>query len=431
MKAALFALICPLYIFAQTAADTGYYSDQYLRYDNHIYKKNICTPLLHPKTFQLSFPIIALNSGEQFLLSFDDLSPNINNYTYTIVHCTPDWKPTDNMFTSDYLKGYSEENISGYEYSFNTFQKYIHYSVAFPHENFQISKSGNYIVKVYQDYNPDNVVLTMRFMVLDDQLEVQANLRASSIPSEQYYKHELDFNVLTAGQINITDPFTEFKIVLLQNYNWSQALSGLKPRFISNDALNYNYDGENNFPAGNEWRYFDTRSLRFQSERILTYEFTDHIYHTLLKADDKRNFKQYRVYGDLDGERSIEVQEGNRAEIEADYTYVHFKLLADKALSDGNVYVFGQLSNWEFLPEAKMKYNEEKKSYEATLLLKQGYYNYKYLVQRDKETKPDEAYYEGNFYQTENVYQVLVYFKSVVGDYYQLLGTSLIKSALR
>lgn len=420
----------PLWLFSQTAADSGYFNDQYLRYDNHVYKSNICTPLLHPKSFQLSSPLLALNSGAQLLLSFDDLSPNINNYTYTIIHCTYDWKPTTNLFTTDYIKGYTEENISGYEYSFNTFQKYIHYSVAFPHENFQLTKSGNYIVKVYQDYNPDNVVLTMRFMVADEQFEIQPTLRPSSVPGDQYYKHELDFNLITSG-VDITDPFSELKIVMLQNYNWSQSISGLKPRFISAESLNYNYDGENNFPAGNEWRYFDIRSLRFQSERILAYEQNDLIYHTLLKPDDKRNFKQYRFYGDINGERSIEVQEGNRAEIEADYSFVHFKLNADQPLTNGNVYVFGQLTNWEFLPEAKMKYNSEARAYESTLLLKQGYYNYKYVVLRDKEPKPDEGFYEGNFYQTENVYQILVYYKSVVGDYYQLLGTSLVKSALR
>lgn len=430
MRILFILLIFPLFLFSQATADSAYYTDQYLRYDNHVYKKNIRTPLLHPKSFQLAFPIIALNSGEQFLLSFDDLSPNINNYTYTIIHCTPDWKPTANLFTSDFIKGYSEDNISSYEYSFNTFQKYIHYSAAFPHENMQIIKSGNYIVKVYQDYNPDNIILTMRFMVVEELFQIQPTLRASTIPSDQYYKHELDFNLITSGQ-NITDPFSEIKIVLLQNYNWSQAITGLKPRFISSEALNYNYDGENNFDAGNEWRYFDIRSLRFQSERILTYEFSDRIYHTLLKADDKRTFKQFKTYGDINGQRSIEVQEGNRAEIEADYSYVHFKLNTDKPLSDGNVYVFGQLTNWEFLPEAKMKYNSEAKTYESTLLLKQGYYNYKYVVLRDKEVKPDEGYYEGNFYQSENVYQILVYFKSVVGDYYQLLGTSLLKSALR
>ncbi|MFM7024028.1 MAG: DUF5103 domain-containing protein [Flavobacteriales bacterium] len=429
MKILFILLLSPILLLAQN--DSGYYNDQHFRYDNHIYKKNIRTPLLHPKSFQLSFPIIALNSGEQFLLSFDDLSPNINNYTYTLIHCTYDWQPTTNLFTSDYIKGYSEENISTYEYSFNTFQKYIHYSVAFPHENMQITKSGNYLLKVYQDYNPDNVVLTMRLMVVDEQFEIQPSLRASSVPGDQSFKHELDFNLLTSGK-DITDPFSEIKIVMLQNYNWSQQVSGLKPRFISGESLNYNYDGENNFDAGNEWRYFDIRSLRFQSERILAYEQgSDNICHTLLKPDDKRTFKQFRVYGDINGERSIEVQEGNRDEIEADYSYVHFKLNAPQPVTDGTVYVFGQLTNWEFLPEAKMKYNEETKAYESNLLLKQGYYNYKYVVLRDKQSKPDEGYFEGNFYQTENVYQVLVYFKSVVGDYYQLLGTSLVKSALR
>ncbi len=417
MKQLILFFVCPLLSFAQTNGAI---------FENKIYKTNIHTVLLHPRDFELSSPIIALNSGEQLKLSFDDFSSTINSYTYTLQHCTPDWK-SSTIWQSDYLKGFYDFAISNYEFSFNTFQKYIHFSENFPNENMQITKSGNYIIKVYQDGDPENAVLTMRFMVVDNQLGIEVNEHPSSIPGDQYTRHEVDFNILPQ-QVNVTDPYSELKVVLLQNYNWNSAITTLKPKFNNGEVFSYNYDGENNFDAGNEFRYFDIRSLRFQSERISDYVQIDGLYHTILKPDEKRNFLQYRLYTDFDGMRTIDVQEGSKDAVEADYSPVHFTLKSD-SIANAEIYVYSALTNWQIIPEAKMKFNAEEKTYTHTLLCKQGYYNYKYAVV--KNGKFDENYLEGNFYATENVYQVLVYFKSVIGDYWQLMGTSLVKSTLK
>jgi hypothetical protein len=368
-----------------------------------------------------------LNSGEQLKISFDDFSGNINNYSYTLVHCTPEWK-ISNIWASEYLKGYTEFNFSNYEYSFNTKQKYIHYTETFPNENMQITKSGNYIIKVFQDGNLDNVVLTYRFLVVESKLGINLDEHYSSIPGEQYYKHEVDFTIAPQS-VQISDPFSEIKVILLQNYNWNTAISNLKPQFITTESLSYNYSEENSFNAGNEFRYFDTRSLRFYSERILSYNTEEALTTTVLKIDDKRNFLQYRLYSDLDGMRYIKIQEGNNSDIEADYTPVRFTLNSKDSLKGADVYVYGALTDWQYLPEAKMTYSAETHQFTTTLLLKQGVYNYNYVVV--KNGKIDEGYFEGNFYQTENVYQALVYYKSVIGDYWQLVGTSLVKSTLR
>jgi len=418
MKKILFLFFLPLLSLAQNTS---------VVFDNKIYKPEIHTVLLHPKDFVLASPILALNSGEQLTISFDDFSNNINTYSYTLIHCTPNWTQS-NIWVSEYIKGYSEFTISNYEYSFNTKQKYIHYSENFPNDNMQITKSGNYILKVFQDGNQENVVLTYRFMVVEQKIETQIDQHASSVPGEQYYKHEVDFNILPK-QVTVSDPFTEIKVVLLQNYNWNTAITNLKPQFIKDGMLTYNYSEENNFSAGNEFRYFDIRSLRFYSERILSYDTDSAISVTQLKADEKRNFLQYRLYEDLDGMRYIDIQESTNDKVEADYSLVHFTLLSKDSLPGSNVYVYGALTNWQYLPEAKMQYNADKKLFHTSLLLKQGYYNYNYTVVKD--SKADEGYFEGNFYQTENVYQVLVYYKTVIGDYWQLVGTSLVKSTLR
>ncbi len=418
MKEIVLLLLCPLFTLAQN--ENGIFT-------NKIAKKEIHTVLLHPKDFEMASPIICLNSGEQLKLSFDDFSANINTYWYTLVHCTPDWKAS-NIWSSEYIKGYTEFSFSSHEYSFNTKQKYIHYSESFPHENLQITKSGNYIIKVFQDGDLDNVVLTYRFMVVEPKLGINLDEHYSSIPGEQYYKHEVDFSI-SPQQVTITDPFSEIKVVLLQNYNWNTAITNLKPQFITTESLTYNYSEENSFNAGNEYRYFDTRSLRFYSERILAYNTDELLTTTKLKVDDKRNFLQYRLYEDLDGMRYIKIQEGTNSDIEADYTPVHFTLNAKDSLLDSDVYVYGSLTDWQYLPEAKMKYNAEKNQFESMLLLKQGVYNYNYVLL--KNGKIDEGYFEGNFYQTENIYQALVYYKSVIGDYWQLVGTSLVKSTLR
>lgn len=410
---------------ADSTSKQEYYKKNQLVYEDHVYLKNIRTVQLHEKSWELSPPLIRLNSEQALLLSFDDLDANLKNYSYTITHCNADWQPSDLIF-SEYADGFPENYINGYQYSFNTIQRYTHYSVTFPNDNLKITKTGNYLVKVYLDGDADNVVLTKRFMVFDERVEIGAAMRQ---PMDEYrnYKQEVNF-VIRHPALDIRDPYGDVKVVLLQNDRWDNAITGLKPVFIRDKELSYDFtSGENAFWSGNEFRHFDIKSIRYQSDRIkdvVTDSAANYVY---LVSDEKRS-KRYYSKSDINGKYLVKIQEGTRSEVEADYAMVNFFLPWSTPLTDGDIYVFGELSNWGYTPDCKMKYNYERFGYEANILLKQGYYNYEYMFLKDGAKTGDVSFVEGSYYDTENDYTILVYHRTIGTDYDQLIGVKRLNS---
>lgn len=397
----------------------------FLRYEDFIYKKNIHTVKLHEQSWELSPPLIRLNSDQRLQLSFDDLDGDLKNYSYTIIHCNYDWQPSDLIY-SEYIDGFTENYINGYQYSFNTLQRYTNYSVVFPNDNIRITKTGNYLLKVYLDSDPENLVLTKRFMVFDERVTVKARVN-QSLSEYRNYKQEVDFTIFHPNY-EILNPYGDLKVVITQNDHWDNAITGLKPLFIRDRELSYDYDsGENAFWAGNEFRHFDIKSLRFQSSRIKDIVVDSTGNYVYLVSDDKRN-KRYYSNTDINGRYKVEVQEGNRDHVEADYVMVNFFLPWSTPLTNGDLYVFGELSNWAYREQNKMKYNYERFGYEANLYLKQGYYNYEYLFMKDGTKTGDVNLVEGSYWDTENEYTVYVYHRATGTDYDQLISVKRINS---
>jgi hypothetical protein len=402
-----------------------YYKPDLLRYEDLIYKKNIRTVKLHEQSWELSPPLIRLGSEQKLSLTFDDLDADLKNYSYTIVHCNSDWQPSDLIF-SEYADGFTENYINGYQYSFNTLQRYTHYSVIFPNDNLRLTKTGNYIVKVYQDGDQDNVVLSKRFMVFDERVTVKAVVRQ---PMNEYrnFKQEIDFAILHSSY-EINNPYGDLKIVITQNDRWDNAITGLKPLFIRDKELSYEFDGgENAFWSGNEFRHFDIKSLRYQSERIKDVVIDSSANYVYLTSDERRN-KRYYTNTDINGKYLVKIQEGNRSEVEADYAWVNFFVPWSAPMTDSDLYVFGEMSSWNYTAECKMKYNYERFGYEANIYVKQGYYNYHYMVLKDGAKTGDITPIEGSYYDTENDYTVYVYHRATGTDYDQLIAVKRVNS---
>lgn len=417
-------MLSKIIIYSQTTDD--YYDELHIRYDNFIYKPSIHTVLLHKEGFELSPPIIELNTDDRLLLSFDDFSDDIKEYFYTVIHCDADWKPSE-ILPSEYISGFTEVKIMDYKFSVNTVQKYIHYQSSFPNENFKITKSGNYILMIYENPKPDSIVLTRRFMVYEPRISIDIKVKRPTNVDYHDTKQEVDFEINYQG-LTITDPFSEIKVVVMQNNRNDNAIQNLKPSFIRPNHLIYDYQEENTFWGGNEYRHFDIKSLRYQSEKIDSIVFGDNKYHVYLYKDKPRRFRPYSTEIDINGKRLISVQEGNDAGTEADYVYVHFCLAYDYPLVDGNLYVFGALSDWTIKNECQMCYNYEKKQYELTLYLKQGYYNYEYLYYKDGDKCADNTFIDGSFYETENDYTVYVYYRRITDRYDKFIGYKQVSS---
>jgi hypothetical protein len=408
------------------SASDDYYAPGGIRYDDYVYKKNIKTVQLQDPNFELSQPLINLHSTETLKLGFDELGTDLQSYSYTFIHCNANWEPSD-LLSSEFIDGFAENTINDYRFSTNTVQKYIHYNAVFPTNATRFLKSGNYVLKVYKDNNPDDLVLTRRFLVYDNKLSITAHVSPASIIEDRNYKQEIDFTIDHPGY-PIANPYGDLKIMLTQNNHWVNAKSGLKPVYVKDEQLVYDYDQENVFPGGNEFRNFDIKSLRYHSEHIASIKNDSSGNHVTLLADEKRAFKQYFTQRDINGAFVIKIQEGTNSEADADYCSVSFFLPYDGVLTDGNLYVFGAYNGWKCTPENLMHYNMKMMGYECTLYLKQGYYNYEYVFFKDDQQEIDEMMIEGSHSATENDYSILVYHRFPGTFYDQLIGVKRLNS---
>jgi hypothetical protein len=413
------------YAFQPDSTKKEYYDPSFFRYENYVYTNNIKTVLLYPENWEMAPPVIQLNGYEKLKFSFDDLDADVKNYYYTIIHCDASWNPSD-ISPSEYIEGYREDEIFDAKPSFNTMQRYTHYNLIFPNDVMKITQTGNYILKVYLDNDPQKYVITKRFMVYERKVDIDVNIKQASQITERNYKQEIDF-VIRHANYKIQDPYNDLKVVITQNDRWDNAVNNLKPLFVNDNTLTYDYDEDNVFVGGSEFRYFETKSLLHPSIRIRHLLF-DTAYQVYLYDDERLTFKRYSTANDINGKYVIRAENYDQPEINADYAYIHFRLPVTEAITEGSLYVFGSLSDYRFTPECKMKYNSVLNLYETSVYLKQGYYDYQYILLRDEEKGGDASFIEGSHYETENDYSIYVYNKEFGTGFDKLVGYVRLKS---
>ncbi len=384
------------------------------------------TVQLYREGWPQSYPVSKLQGDVPLVLEFDDLSEDQPTLLYKVVHCNADWTRSD-LSELEYLEGYSENEVPGGTPSFNTYTNYIHHVLSIPNENTRLLLSGNYLLMVYRDWDPDDVVFTKRFMVTEGAVNIEAK---AGYPVQQKYQgccHEVDFTVSHSG-ININDPFSETTAMIFQNGLWDMGIGPLLPYMVNPGELVYDFHEENIFPGGNEFRFFDTKNTRTPTYYVQKIDFIDPWFHFQLKPDKPKPSHVYLSHEDINGRYHIASEGGREPAVDADYVFVHFRL--DKAFPlDGSVYLAGALTNWQFNDLNRMKYDPQEGAYKLSLLLKQGVYNYRYLFLPAMSEQFDVAEIEGSFYETENEYLILFYQRPPGTRYDRLLGHQIVHSA--
>lgn len=422
-------LILGQYAFCATSEmvsdTTNFYSENYLRNDDHVYQKYIQSVEIARVGFDLADPVITLGSEEQFHVGFDDLHRNFNQYYYTIQHCTANWEKSD-IWTNEYLEGDEESQVEKYEPSFNTRTTYTHYDFYFPNDRLHLKKSGNYILRVYSRDPSGNEInaFTRKFLVVDPKVSIIATIKRAGTSDDYETKQEVDFTVNTAG-FHIDAPYQDIKIVILQNWRWDIALTNLKPYMVRNDMLDYSFDnGTNLFDGNNEFRRFDLKSIKLLSEKVREITFDDTMFYARLWDSEKRTFKEYTFDDDINGKFLLKTDDGGSVSNDGEYAEVKFFLPFEAPIVEGNLYVAGGFNCWQYTPENKMEYNYRRKGYEANILFKQGYYNYLYVMLPNNSKAGDATWVEGNHSQTRNNYTILVYYRSRGELYDELIGSA-------
>lgn len=408
-----YLLLLTLISFAATGQKTLEYADK-------VYEPQIKTVLCYPNQpteGNTMLPAATRLDTQNLTLEFDDLQEQRNSYYVKLIHCNYDWTKS-NLMDLDIMRDYNEFIINEYSYSINTHIPYLHYRFLIP----PVKIPGNYVVIVYRDGNKQNLVLSKRIMVFDSRLEFGRNDDISGLGNLRNTNQALNF-VINYGRTEIINPLGNVHVTLRQNQRWDNARYDVKPSFIRDDISQLEFrffDMDKTFQGGSEFRFVDFRSLNYPGQNTYRLDKSIKPYELVVSLDGIRTSQAYSQYPDLNGNFYVDNQDyPQETWITANYLFVNFALQSPPV--KGDVHVIGAFNGWSRSEENKMAYSQGK--YNQRILLKQGFYNYQYWVDNPEN---DGNIIEGNHFETENIYEVLVYYRSFQPAADMLIGYFLI-----
>lgn len=376
----------------------------------------------HIKTIQFQgnsafseLPII--NLGERLDLTFDAINGKEEDYYYTITHHDFDWTLSD-LSKGEYLDGFDEVRIETYENSYNTLQIYSHYMLSIPNrETRRIKQSGNYLLAIYNDDN--ELVFSRKFMIIERLANVQVGIKRSRDLKHIREKQVVQF-IIDSPNLLIINPKQNVHTLVLQNSNLKTAITDLKPQYTIGAQLIYRYDKEASFFGGNEFLFFDNKDLRAALNGVRRVEVSD-LYENYLYSSISRKNNPYTYNPDINGNFQVRNLDVANSAIEADYARMYFNFMYYEDIGDKELHIYGNFNNWTIDGSTYMEYNERTGSYKNTRLFKQGFYNYKYVLV-DRDGSIDEGALSGNYWETENQYTVLVYYRDIGARFDRIIG---------
>ena len=368
-------------------------------------------------------PYMPLSGRQHIDIEWDEMSHNYKRYVYHIDHCDWNWEPTDGIFESDFLEGLNDQLIEDYQKSFNTTQIYTHYWLRIPQKELRLRLSGNYRLRIYEedaDREEEQPVLEARFCIYENSAGIITQLSSNT---------DIDFNrdhqqmtlSVGYGSLSVFDPQRELKVVVMQNRRWDCRVENLVPNVRKANGIEFTHNRQLIFPGGNEYHRFEILDVHRTAVGVERINWFEPYYHaTLFPVQPDR---AYSYSEDQNGVYVVRSADDIDDATTAEYIVVHFFLQSPR-LPGGDVYVSGRWSGQTFNPDCKMEYDDVNREYHAALLLKQGYYSYEF-VQQDALT----ARTMGSFFETENEYQVLVYYREQGARYDRLVGYSIVHNS--
>lgn len=393
-----------------------------------IYRSNIHSVKFHNYNDPLSYPIIRLNGGDQLELHFDDLDADVKYYSYTFLLCNADWTPAQ-LSQFDYMRGFSNVRINTYRNASIALTRYTHYLAQVPDRNTQPTRSGNYILKVFVNGDTSQIAFSKRFLVLDSKVSAGASVVQPFNPTFFRSHQKLQFTV-NVQNLRPTNIFQQIKVVILQNNRWDNCIRNIQPTFIRQNILEYNTENDGLFPGQKEWRWVNLTSFRLQTDRIEKGDYNNREQTLYVKPEGERTSLRYMYYRDLNGMYQLGTIDQLNPYWQGDYATVWFRYFTSnrQPYADKDVYLYGEITNYELSDRSRMVYNGETGQYECKQLLKQGNYDYIYLL-KDKNTNAiSTETTEGNWWETENNYTILVYYRSMGGRADELVGVTQVNS---
>jgi hypothetical protein len=389
---------------------------------DRILSNDIRSVRLHLNGDPLSMPICRLNGGDRLELHFDDLTATVRSYYYTFQLCDFNWMPV-NLSTFDYIKGFTQQRITTYRISTQSFTRYTHYQALIPDPQCMPSRSGNYLLKVFLDGDTSKTVFTRGMLVVDNRATVNVQMMQPFTPSLFRTHQRLRFTV-NIDKLNAFNASQQIKVRVLQNHRWDNAQGSLPPTFVRGNSLEYNNEASFVFPGGKEWRWLDLRSFRLLSDRIDSAANGKTTFNLYVKPDTDRSQQKYVYFQDLNGLYQVVTIDNVNPYWQTDYATVNFRYFPPdgRAYEGKDLFLFGQLTDYRPSAQSLMRYNSDSGYYSGQLYLKQGFYNYAYALADKKNPAASFDLLEGNYWETENSYTVLVYYRGFTDQSDQLIG---------
>ena len=363
----------------------------------------------------LSPPVMRLGSDDVLNIGFDELSHTFHRYIYRLEHCEADWSPSEDLFESNWLEGFNGNTIEDYENSLNTTVLYTHYWLQIPNDRCQLKMSGNYRLHIYDEDDDDKEVLCAEFRVVEPLMKVGMSITTNTDIDFNQSHQQVSMTVLY-GNVNVNNVEDQIRTVVMQNGREDNQILNVKPNYVRTDRLQWEHNQALIFDAGNEYRKFEVLALSHPTMGIDRMRWDGTNYHAFPFVGGPR--PSYILDHDADGAFYVRNSDNIENDRTCDYVYVHYKMLAenyrDDVIIDGN-WTTEDGSNYV------MTYDHSDHSYNATILQKQGYYSYQYLL-RDGEGNTRVMPEEGSFFETENRYQAFVYYKGISERTWRLVG---------
>jgi hypothetical protein len=367
----------------------------------------------------LSEPVIELNGQKQVEISFDALEHSYNRFAYKVEHCQADWSKSA-LAPVEYLDGFQGLSIDDFANSVATTIPYTNYRLVLPNDEVRLKLSGNYAVRIYRENEPDKILLTACFAVVEPLVAVSAAVTGNTLSDFNNEHQQVSF-IIDHPNLSITYPQTEVKLFVYQNRRWDNAVGNLQPTTILSNRLVYDQNRALIFEAGNEYRRTEFLSHTYNGMGVDNIRFHNPYYHVTLLPDRPRARRSYQYDEDQNGRFLIRCSRCDDPDTEADYSIVHFTLQSDP-YPDGTVYLQSDTYNSVLDEKSRMDYNFDTGAYEKAVLLKQGYYDYQYLFVSNGQSRGETSLLEGNYYQTANQYSIYVYYRPFAARYDRLVG---------
>lgn len=408
------------------AQDDYYAPQQAIAFEDRVYDSDVRTVQVWRNGVEGDVPIMELGSADQLRFEFDVLGGDEPSLSFAVVYCDAQWRPSD-LVPLNYLDGAPSDFVPAPRRSSATRVGYSHYAVPFPNALMRPKVSGNFLLKVYRGSDPDDLLLTRRFMITEQLVRIDARVVATRNVEDRDYLQQVDLTINHPG-LHIPDPFGDLGVTVLQNMRWDDARTGLLPRYTRAFELIYDFPSQALFNGGNEWRPLNAKSVRYARIGIQRIEGDSTPIELVLVPDLKRNISVHIDQPDLNGRHLVRTDDGYDPTTDADYVMVDWTLPLAAPLGGGQLFVYGAYSGYQLTKEFRCAWDDSTHCYRARAMMKQGFADYCYAFLPDGSTVPDLTLVEGNHYDTENDYLVLVYLKDHVARADRLIASRVVNS---